>query len=118
MLSHPLFSFRNAAPPTLPRRPSPALKPMEDQREDSRHDESVGGSGWIVIVYNNEINTWDEVVNILQRATACTAEEANMETWEIDNLGKSVVHHGGEEECEKVASIIRTIGIQVEVMED
>ena|ERR1051326_1957466 len=77
-----------------------------------------GDEGWIVIVYDNDKNTWDEVVNILQQATGCTVEEAYIETWEVDNLGKSVVHHGGHEECERAAGIIRTIGIRVEVVEE
>ena len=77
-----------------------------------------GAEGWIVIVYDNDKNTWDQVVNILIRATACTAEEAHIETWEVDNLGKSVVHHGSQEECERAAGIIRTIGIRVEVVEE
>ena len=103
----------NAAPTVLPRRPSPALKPIEEEQDSN----NVGGSGWVVVVYNNEVNTWDQVVGILMKATACTEEEADIETWEIDRLGKSVVHHGGEEVCQKAASIIRTIGIQVEVTE-
>jgi ATP-dependent Clp protease adapter protein ClpS len=70
---------------------------------------------WLVIVYNNEINTWDEVVFILMLATKCTEEEADIETWEIDNLGKSVVHCGGNDECEAIAVVIRQIGIEVEV---
>jgi hypothetical protein len=28
------------------------------------------------------------------------------------------VHHGGREECERAAGIIRTIGIRVEVVEE
>ena len=52
-----------------------------------------------MIVYDSDVNTWQQVVGILQKATACTQEEAEIETWEIDNLGKSVVHHGGQEEC-------------------
>ena len=77
-----------------------------------------GGSGFIVIVYDNNKNTWDEVTAILQKATACTKQQAEIETWEIDRLGKSVVHHGGKEECSRAAGIIRTIGIRVEVVEE
>ncbi len=78
-------------------------------------DGSETGDFWVVTVYNNEYNTWDEVVDILIRATGCTHEEADMETWEIDNLGKSVVHHGERDVCETAAEVIRQIGIQVEV---
>jgi hypothetical protein len=44
-----------------------------------------------------------------------SVEEAEIETWEIDHLGKSNVHFADKEECEGVAQIIRQIGIQVEV---
>ena len=96
-----------------PERVTPVL-PADDLDEDDR----IGGSGYIVVVYDNSKNTWDEVVMILQKATGCTQEEAEIETWEVDNLGKSVVHHGGKEACEKAAGIIRTIGIRVEVVEE
>ena len=76
------------------------------------------GEGYLVVVYNNEKNTYDEVVMILQKATHCSLEEAKMETWEVDHLGKSVVHMGGRDICEQAASIIRTIGIHVEVVEE
>lgn len=72
-------------------------------------------AGWIVTVFNNETNTWEEVVEILRRATFCTFEEAWNETWEIDKLGMSVVHHGDEDECRRAAKVIATIGIKVEV---
>jgi len=73
------------------------------------------GNHWVVVVYNNDENTWDEVVTILMKATGCTEQEADMETWEIDALGKSVVHHGAEDVCLAAAEIIRQIGIRVEV---
>ena len=83
-----------------------------------RLDTTNHGEHWIVTVYNNEYNTWDEVVNILMIATGCSEDEADMETWEVDNLGKSVVHHGGQEVCETAAEIIAQIGIRVEVSEE
>lgn len=96
-----------------PERPTITRPDVEDQ------DTTRGGSqGWIVIVYDNDFNTWQEVVGVLRRATGCSEEEANIETWEVDNLGKSVVHHGSREECTRAAGIIRTIGIRVEVVEE
>lgn len=80
-----------------------------------QRDAETGNGESIVIVYNNDHNTYEEVIGVLQRATCCSFEEAWMEAWEIDHLGKSIVHHGGEEECERAAGIIRTIGIHVEV---
>lgn len=76
-----------------------------------------GLGGWTVTVYNNDFNTVDEVMAILMIATECDSEEAYIETWEIHHLGSSVVHHSGEEECHRVAAVIATIGIRVEVAE-
>jgi len=74
--------------------------------------------GWIVTVFDNDYNTVQEVMAILMIATHCTQEEAYMETWEIHNLGKSVVHHGPKKVCENVAEVISRIGIRVEVSEE
>ncbi len=78
-------------------------------------DPSTGTGEFIVIVFDNDHNTFNEVIGILMQATGCGIQEAAMETWEIHNLGKSIVHHGSSEECNRAASIIRTIGIRVEV---
>ncbi len=74
-----------------------------------------GDGGYIVTVYDNDYNTVFEVISILMEATGCDLNEAEIETWEVHNLGKSVVHHGGEQECREVADVIATIGIRVEV---
>jgi ATP-dependent Clp protease adaptor protein ClpS len=93
---------------------APTIRP--DLEDHNLEDQT--GNGYIVIVYDNDKNTVDQVLSILMQATACTLEEAEIETWEVHNLGKSVVHHGGQEECQRVAGIIRTIGIRVEVVEE
>ena len=85
------------------------------ERPDLLGQDSTELESWLVIVYNNEVNTYDEVMFILMVATHCSVEEAEIETWEIDHLGKSNVHFADKEECEQVARVIRQIGIQVEV---
>ena len=72
----------------------------------------------MVVVYNNETNTYDEVIMVLMAATGCSAEEAYIETWEIDHFGKCAVHYAPETECLCAAGIIARIGIKVEVTEE
>ena len=91
----------------------PGLLPGMD--EDTSY--SIGNSEHLVIVYDHDTITFDAVISILMQATACTLEEAQIETWEVHHLGKSVVHHGSEGECNRAAQIIRTIGLRVEVIE-
>ena len=82
-------------------------------------DTGLGGDGgWVVTVYDNDYNTWDEVVSVLMRATRCGLEEAHMETWEVHHLGRSVVHHGAQAECKEAAQVIATIGIRVTVTKE
>jgi len=92
------------------------LPTIEPELEDDLG--AAGDGGWVVTVFDNDYNTWDEVVGILMKATACTIEEAHMETWEVHHLGKSVVHLGGQEECKRAAAIISTIGIRVTVTKE
>jgi ATP-dependent Clp protease adapter protein ClpS len=92
------------------------LPGIEPELEDDIGVE--GDGGWVVTVFDNDYNTWDEVVMILMRATGCGVEEADMETWEVHNLGKSVVHHGAKDECKRAAAIISSIGIRVTVTKE
>jgi ATP-dependent Clp protease adapter protein ClpS len=85
------------------------------ERPDQHQANTSDQESWTVIVYNNEFNTYEEVMVILMIATHCSVKEAEIETWEIDHLGKSNVHFADKDECEGVAQIIRQIGIQVEV---
>ena len=94
------------------------MSPKIIEKPDLSYADSTELESWVVVVYDNEINTGDEVVFILMVATHCSIEEAEIETWEIDHLGKSNVHFANKDECEGVAQIIRQIGIQVEVMSE
>lgn len=86
--------------------------------EIQESDTSTRWGEWMVVVYDNDTNTYDEVVMVLMMGTGCTAEEAYIEAWEIDHLGKSVVHFASETECLNAAAIIAKIGIRVEVSKE
>lgn len=91
---------------------------VEAPERSAQHlDESAKGN-WLVTVFDNDHNTYAEVMTILMIATSCSPDEAHIETWEIDHLGLCVVHRAAEKECHKVANIISTIGIKVTVSED
>lgn len=70
---------------------------------------------WMVVIYNNDVNTVDEVIAILMRATGCSVDEAAIETWEAHTFGKAQVHFAGRTECEVVAAMIGSIGVKTEV---
>ena len=72
----------------------------------------------MVTVYNNDVNTYQEVMIVLILATGCDEQEAFIEAWEVDHYGQCVVHRSGQEECNQVSQVISTIGIRVEVSQE
>lgn len=79
---------------------------------------SDGGTGrgrWMTVIFDNEHNSMDEVVEVLMRATGCGEEEAAIEMWEAHVYGKAPVHFDSKEECRRVAGVIERIGVRTEV---
>ncbi|MBS1704676.1 MAG: ATP-dependent Clp protease adaptor ClpS [Armatimonadetes bacterium] len=70
---------------------------------------------WMVVIHNNDYNSIDQVVSILMKATACTLEEAAIETWEAHHYGKANVHFSSKDECESAARVINSIGVVTDV---
>lgn len=67
------------------------------------------------IIFNDDHTPMDVVVMVLMRATGCDAEEAYIEMWEAHTFGKADVHFDSLAECERVASIIGSVGVIAEV---
>jgi hypothetical protein len=87
--------------------------PGFDLLDDLRNGSNITGP-WIVILYNCECHTFDDVVGILQKATGCTAEQGFKIALEVDSRGRAICFSGSQEECERVATIIASIRLQVE----
>ena len=83
---------------------------------NEREQESTPGQGgpYVVILYNCDCHTFEQVEEQLQKATGCTLEKAEAFAIEVDTTGRAIVFSGSDEECEKVANILRQIRLQVE----
>lgn len=90
---------------------SPLLEPESTQQEASSRR-------WTVIMFNNDANTFEEVIDVLIRSTDCDAQEAFMETWEADAFGSAHVHFAEKEPCVAVAEMIESIGVATEVKKE
>jgi len=93
--------------------PSPLGLPGWDEWEDVRHGANITGP-WIVILYNCECHTFDDVIDILCKATGCTEDRALEIAMEVDSKGRAICYDGTQEECEHVAAVIASIRLQVE----
>ncbi|MEX0746743.1 MAG: ATP-dependent Clp protease adaptor ClpS [Rhodothermales bacterium] len=95
--------------PASPSR-SPEVEVAVDVAEEERLDEP-----WRVILYNDEIHTFDEVIVQLIKATRCTTSRAEELAWQVHTNGKAVVFEGAFEECFRVQGVLREIQLVTEI---
>ncbi len=94
-------------------RPGTLDLPGLEEWEDIRDGADISGP-WIVILYNCECHTFEQVESILQKATGCSKEKAEAIAMEVHTKGRAICFSGSQEECERVAKIIASIRLQVE----
>lgn len=73
------------------------------------------GEPWRVVLFNDEIHTFEEVIVQLRKATGCTRGEAEEHAWEVHSNGKSAVFEGKFEKCFKVQGVLREIQLVTEI---
>ncbi len=68
-----------------------------------------------VILYNDEIHSFDEVILQLVKATGCTTVQAESLAFEVDSRGLACVYEGEFDECLHVSSILEEIALHTAV---
>ena len=68
-----------------------------------------------VILFNDEIHTFDEVILQLMKAIKCTQPKAEGFAWEVHNNGKAVVYTGEMIRCMEVSSILEEIKLMTQI---
>ena len=85
--------------------------------------EEVGGPEvaisppWVTILWNCDCHTFEDVARQLTRAISCSYDEGMAIAGRVHNDGKAVVRVAARSECERVAGILRAIGLKVTVAE-
>ena len=78
-------------------------------------DGHLGLGSHRVIVYNDDIHTFDDVASQVSKATGCSYERGWRHAETVHYTGRDVVYHGSAQDSEKVANVLRQIRLQVEV---
>ena len=68
-----------------------------------------------VILYNDEVHTFDEVIIQLIKAIACSPEEAESIAWEVHSKGKAMVYEGEMPDCLRVSGILEEIALHTQI---
>jgi ATP-dependent Clp protease adaptor protein ClpS len=68
---------------------------------------------WNVVLLNDDVHTFEEVILQVMKATGCHLEQAQAITWDVHYKGEAICFTGHKERCELVASILEEIDLRV-----
>ena len=73
------------------------------------------GNHWQVMLFNDEVHSFDQVILQIQKATGYALERAVELTIRVHEKGKALICVGSKEKCEKVSAILQQIQLIVQV---
>jgi ATP-dependent Clp protease adaptor protein ClpS len=68
-----------------------------------------------VILFNDDVHTFDDVIGQLIKAIRCTLEKAESLAWEVHTKGKALVYTGELARCVEVSSILEEIQLMTQI---
>jgi ATP-dependent Clp protease adaptor protein ClpS len=92
--------------------PTTVQKPAIEQEKDS---EILIAEPAKVILYNDDVHTFEEVIGQIIKAIRCDTSKAEALTWEVHNNGKAVVFEGPMDECMEVSGILEEIALHTQI---
>lgn len=93
-----------------PQNPSTAIELQEEESSDVAVQEPAK-----VILFNDEVHTFDEVIGQIIKATGCGQARAEALTWEVHNAGKAVVYEGEITRCVEVSNVLEEIELMTQI---
>lgn len=92
----------------------PKEAPETEVLEETEEEEEVS-TPWRLILFDDDIHTFDEVINQLIKALGCSVSEAEEMTVKVHEEGKAQVYEGLFEECLKINSVLQEIQLVTEI---
>lgn len=105
-----LFSVWGSKPGVEEEKPDVEVDVLEEEQEDE--DEKTP---WRVILYDDDVHTFDEVIEQLMKALGCNKSHAEELTYKVHNEGKAEVFEGSFEECFEVNGVLKEIQLVTEI---
>jgi ATP-dependent Clp protease adapter protein ClpS len=94
---------------------APAAPEEATITEVALDDETRLDEPWRVVLYDDDIHTFDEVIVQLVKAVGCTVERAEQHAWTVHTEGKDCVYTGEFFECLRVQGVLREIQLVTEI---
>ena len=92
--------------------PTTTQKPLVEQEHDV---EVLVQEPAKVILFNDEVHSFYEVIDQIIKAVRCDTTKAEALTWEVHNSGKAVVFEGVMNDCMQVSSILEEIALHTQI---
>ena len=89
-----------------------STSPLEKPEQE---DEVLTQDPARVILFNDDIHTFDEVITQLIKATGCTAAKAEALAMEVHTNGKAVVFGGELARCMEVSAVLEEIKLMTQI---
>lgn len=106
-----LSSLANAATETA----TPETAPPDVEVLEKEDDGTDTDTPWSVVLFNDEVHTFQEVTTQLVKATGCTASKAEDLAWTVHTKGKATVYEGSFQECFDVQAVLNEIDLVTEI---
>jgi len=84
--------------------------------EPELNEDVIIGLPYKVILFNDDIHSFDEVINQLIKAIGCSFEEARARAFEAHVKGKAAVFSGDLTKCLAVSSILEEIALHTQIV--
>jgi ATP-dependent Clp protease adaptor protein ClpS len=93
---------------------------MSDLHPESQSAEAIADETKVqppvkVILFNDEVHTFEEVISQIMKATGCDQPRAEALTWEVHHTGKAMVYEGPMTECLKVSAVLEEIALHTQI---
>lgn len=92
----------------IPTKQLPEISNVEEE-------DTITGLGSRVILFNDDLHSFEEVISQIVKAIKCSFEEARYKTFEVHTKGKAVVYSGELAECLRVSGVLEEILLHTQI---
>ncbi|MBE0645494.1 MAG: ATP-dependent Clp protease adaptor ClpS [Bacteroidetes bacterium] len=68
-----------------------------------------------VILFNDNVHTFEDVIGQLQKAISCSRDKGEALAWEVHTRGRACVYTGEMNECLRVSGILEEIALHTQI---
>jgi ATP-dependent Clp protease adapter protein ClpS len=106
----PLVNIWGSDPGKQEETPDVEVDVLEKNLEDEQEN-----TPWRVILYDDDIHTFKEVIEQLKKALRCNYPHAEDLTHKVHNEGKAEVFEGSFEDCFEINGVLKEIQLVTEI---